>query len=199
MISEKIVQMLNVLSSSSFMWGPFFFSLLFMLFITRKSHIYLQNVMTRTDPPAEKDEKVVYRRYFFSSVVSGIVLVFISVGWWIYAQMQIHAFEGVFVGLETNQYITAKEDDVYLRPVQRDVGHGNQIRDYHFAIVRESPFSPGQVFHFNFYPEPGSIGNSPPDPVNITVPYSGRASDKYMLKKEGSSFVLTCLSNGAEE
>lgn len=194
MLTEELAKVLSMLSSSSFMWGPFFFSLLFMLVITKTAHNYLQGVIRRTDPPAHKDERTVYRQYFITSLISGIVLVFISVGWWIYAQMQIHAFEGVIVGLKTNQFITANEDDMYLRAVERDAGQGKQMRDYHFAIVRDSPFSVGQIFRFSFYPDPGAIGAAPPDPVNLEVPYSGRVTDKYMVKKEGSGFILIRLS-----
>lgn len=194
--SKDLAMLLNMLSSISFAWGPFFFSLLFMLVITKKSHTCLQEIVKRTDPPAEEDERAIYKQYFKASMISGIVLVFISVGWWIFAQMKLHAFEGVIVGLKTNQIIAANEDDVYLRAVQRDAGAGKQIRDYHFAVIRDSPFSKGQIFRFSFYPEPetGYIGDSPPDPVILEVPYSGKLSDKYMLSKEGSLYTIKCLS-----
>jgi hypothetical protein len=194
MLTDELAKVLEMLSSSSFMWGPFFFSLLFMLVITRTANNYFQNVIKRTDPPADKEEKQVYRRFFVASIIAGIVLVFVSVGWWTYAQMQLHAFEGVIVGLRSDQFITAMEDDVYLREVQRDGGLGNKMRDYHFAIVRDSAFSVGQTFRFSFYPEPGNIGSTPPKPIDLEVPYSGKISGKFMLKREGDSFTLTRLS-----
>lgn len=194
-MTEELVNILTSLSRSSFMWGPFFFSLLFMLVITQKAHLYYQEVILRTDPPAQLEERKVYRRYFVASFVAGIVLVFMSVGWWIYAQLQIHAFEGVIVGLKPYQFITATEDDVYLRAVQREAGPGQQIRDYHFAIVRESPFVAGQVFRFSFYPEPGSIGDAPPEAVSLEVSYSGELTQKYLLSNEEGKFILSRIAD----
>jgi hypothetical protein len=181
---------LEVLTNASFLYGPFFFAILFMLVVTRMAHSYYKSVNQRTTPPASPEEKKTYRLFFIASISVGIVLVFTAVGWWIYAQLQTHTLEGTIAGLDTSQTIITVEDDVYLRTVERDVGSGVRMKDYHFAIVRGSPFVTGQQFRFGFFPEQGSIGPQKPEPVELLVSYSGRAREKFLLRKSGNTFIL---------
>lgn len=185
-------KLIEALTNASFLYGPFFFAILFMLSITRTAHSYYADVNKRTSPQASDEEKKAYRRYFYLTAYCGTVLVFISVGWWMYAQLQKHTFEGVILGLNPDQSIAATADDVYLRFSTRDAGEGRVIRDYRFAIVRNIPFNKGQTFHLDFYPTPGLIGPTKPDPVDLVIHYSGRARDieKYRLQKSGASFQL---------
>jgi len=192
---QEFAELLNFLTISSVMWGPFFFSLLFMLFITKKAHLYFQAVITRADPPAEDIEKVVYKNYFVTSFVCGIALVFISVGWWVYAQLQLHAFEGVIVGLEQNQEIYPIDGEIYLKKINRDIGvNGQKLKEYHFAIVRNKPFSNGQSFEFGFYPTAGGLGDSPPEPVKIYAMFSGEASEYFQLTSANGTFKLVKIN-----
>jgi uncharacterized membrane protein YcgQ (UPF0703/DUF1980 family) len=87
----------------------------------RMAHSYYRDVNVRTSPPASPEEKTTYHVYFYSSVIAGIMLVFIAVGWWIYAQSKTHILEGVIAGLKPNQSIFAIQDDIYLRSVQRNL------------------------------------------------------------------------------
>jgi len=188
---------LDLLARSGFMWGPFFFSLLFMLFITRKAHIYYQSIIKRTEPPAEVSEKTVYKNYFFASFISGIFLVFISVGWWVYAQLQLHAYEGVIVGLEKHQEIYPINGDVYLKKVQREFGSsGQKTNEYHFAIIRDKPFNSGQVFEFGFDQARGGHGDIPEKPIIVKVHFSGEASERFQIAANANGvFNLKKIDN----
>lgn len=167
--------------------------MLFMLVITRTAHSYYAEVAKRESPAASEDEKQVYRTYFQLTFWCGTLLVFCSVAWWIYAQLEKHAFEGVIVGLDITQQIMAQEGDIYLRPTQRDVGGGRIVQDYNFAIIRDKPFVDGQQFRLGFYPEPGALGDKKPEPVELVIRYSGvlKDSGRYRLKREGTSYRLT--------
>lgn len=190
MTAQQPLQMIDSLTNASFLWGPFFFSILFMLVITRTAHTYYAKVNERMSPPASAEEKQDYRLYFRLSIACGTVLVFVSVGWWMYAQLQQHAFQGVIVGLELEQQVVAADDDLYYRAVQRDAGNGRHVRDYHFAIVRKAPFSNGQAFRLEFYPEAGVIGEAKPKPIDLVVRYHGDTNGKFKLSREGGVFNL---------
>jgi len=192
MPSQQPFQWIESLANTSFLWGPFFFSILFMLVITRTAHSYYLGVNERSSPPASQEEKNDYRFYFRLSIVCGTLLVFLSVGWWIYAQLQQHTFQGVIVGLRENQQIVADDDDFYYRAVQRDVG-GHVMRDYHFAIVRNTPFSNGQSFRLDFYPDSGAIGEVKPENIGLLIQYHGGRNEKFKLTRDAGSFKLSRL------
>lgn len=195
MPSQQPFDWIDSLANASFLWGPFFFSILFILVVTRTAHSYYARVNERVTPPASAQERQDYRNYFRLSIAAGLVLVFLSVGWWMYAQLHEHTFQGVIIGLDKDQEIVAAEDDLYYRAVQRDAGHGRVIRDYHFVIVRQTPFVTGQAFRLEFYPDPGVIGEAPPQPVNLQVQYRGIPREKYLLRPDGGSFKLIPVGN----
>src|SRR5215469_15946314 len=74
-------------------FGLFLFALLFLLVVTRTSHKYYYEITGRTQPPATPSQTAVYRLYFVSSFIFGIVLVIASVGWWIYSNSTEHVLE----------------------------------------------------------------------------------------------------------
>lgn len=191
-MNPQDLRWIEALTNASFLWGPFFFSILFMLVITRTARGYYRQVSERKDPPATAEEKWDYRIYFHLSVACGIILVFVSVGWWMYAQLQQHAFQGVILGLEPNQQIVAADDDLYYRAVHRDLGNGHVVRDYHFAIVRRAPFSKGQAFRLAFYPEIGSIGEKP-KAIDLVVQYKGDPNGRFKLTRDGTEFRLVAI------
>lgn len=189
------LQWIQELSNAGLLWGPFFFAIFFMLVITRTAHSYYKSVNERATPPASVEEKNDYRLYFRISFSCGIVLVFLSVGWWIYAQLQQHTFQGVIVGLKINQQIVATDDELYYRDVRRNDGSGNFVKDYHFAIVRNSPFSSGQAFRLGFYPESGKMGKEKPEQIELIIQYRGETNEKFKLKHSGNTFTLIPIGN----
>jgi hypothetical protein len=192
--TAESLQWLEGLATASFLWGPFFFSILFMLVITRIAHVYYEGVSRRAEPPALPEEKRTYRMFFMAAVVCGIILVFVSVGWWIYAQLNRHTFEGTIIGLSLDQQIVATEDDLYYRETMRNERSAHPVRDYHFAIVRNTPFVSGQVFSLNFYPTAGSIGPDKPQPVDLKLRYQGSGPQKFVVRPDGGSFQLVSTS-----
>lgn len=197
MSSDQQVKSVMDLASAGFLWGPFFFAVFFMVVITASAHLCYSQVLRRVSPPASEIEKADYRSYFRLSIRVGIVLVFISVAWWLYAQWKSdkdHAFQGVVIGLEINQSLVASEEDFYTREVSRKVGVGLEVKDYHFAVVRTGPFFSGQKFTLKFYPEPGSVSDEPPKAVDLEMPYSGIASGRYRITRSGGNqFQLVTL------
>lgn len=190
MTTQATLQLIDSLANAGFLWGPFFFSILFMLVITRTAHSYYSRVNERINPPASPTERHDYRFYFHLSIVCGTILVFLSVGWWIYAQLKQHTFQGVIVGLEQDQQIVAADNDLYYRAVQREAGDGHIMRDYYFAIVRSSPFLDGQSFRLELYPDSGRVGEEKPKPVDLIIKYHGGTNEKFMISHEGDSFKL---------
>lgn len=186
-------------ANAGFIWGPFFFAVFFMVVITASAHLCYSSVMRRVSPPASETEKADYRNYFRLSIWVGIVLVFISVSWWLYAHWKSdkdHAFQGVVIGLEINQSLVASEEDFYTREVSRKVGVGLEVKDYHFAVVRNGPFFSGQKFTLKFYPEPGSVSDEAPKAVELEMPYSGIASSRFKITRNGDNqFRLVSLGN----
>jgi hypothetical protein len=203
MSSEQQVKSLMDLASAGFLWGPFFFAVFFMVVITASAHQCYSKVLQRVSPPPSEAEIADYRSYFRLSIRVGILLVFISVGWWLYAQWKTdkdHAFQGVVIGLEINQNLVASEEDFYTREVSRKVGVGLEVKDYHFAVVRTAPFSSGQKFTLKFYPEPGAVSDEAPKAVELEMPYSGIASGRFRIKRGGDNkFQLVSLGNNPEK
>ena len=191
MMTNDTAKWMELLASAGFLYGPFFFSLLFILVVTRTAHSYYKTACERVTPPVSPEEKKTYQMYFMASTIVGIMLVFIAVAWWVYAQLQTHTLEGVIAGLNTNQTIIMVEDDIYLRAIEKEVGSGHKRKDYHFVIVRDNPFIIGQTFRLGFFPEPGSIGAQEPKPIELVVKYSGRSRERLKILKSGDAFILT--------
>ena len=198
MSNQQSLQWIESLTNASFLWGPFFFSILFMLVITRTAHSYYSRVNERVSPPATEDERKDYRFYFRLSISFGTFLVFISVAWWIYAQLQQHTFQGVIVGLREDQQIVGTDDDLYYRLVQRDLGDKHIMKDYHFAIVQNTPFSNGQPFRLDFYQNSGVVGATPPAPIKLQIQYRGGTYEKFQLMGDAGSFKLQPLSGAGK-
>lgn len=190
-MTSESAKILELLANASFLYGPFFFALLFVLVVIRTAHSYYTRVCERSSPQASPEEKKTYQIFFHVSVAAGTLLVFTAVGWWIYAQLQRHTLEGVISGLDTTQTIITLQDNIYLRSVERDAGSGMRVKDYHFIIVRDNPFVSGQTFHLGFFPEQGANGPEKPKPVFLNITYSGRPTEKFRLSHSSNSFELT--------
>lgn len=172
----------------AFELGPFFFAILFTLLIVGMAHRCYRNI--RKEPKASEKEKKCYMMYFVSSFVAGLLLVFISVAWWMYAHIAKHTLEGRIIGLEQNQILQAYTDNVYLRTAERPVAGGWKTVEIEFAIVRDSPFNQGQKFTFFLYPQIGYIGDKKPEPITLTIDYAGKDYERYKLVKNGATFLL---------
>jgi hypothetical protein len=170
-----------------FLWGPFFFSILYILVVPRIAHAYYAAVTVRNSPPALPEEIQEYRTYFRWSVRTGLILVALSVAWWLYAQFQYHIYKGIISGLEKDQVIAIKDDDMYYRTVQWDSGGGHIISAYKFVIVSNQPFVNSRLFDLSFYPESGVIGDNKPEPIKLTLE-ARRGENKYVIERDGDSY-----------
>ncbi len=96
-------------------YGPFFFSLLFCIFLTRWGYQIYNNANRRTNPIASKKEKRTYRIYFYVTFIIGIFLVLGSTIWWVFEQSsnRIYIFEGRIEDL--NDYDELSSTDLFLK------------------------------------------------------------------------------------
>jgi hypothetical protein len=186
---------LGALSNLSFMFGPFFFSLLFMLFITRKAHRDLQSVIRREAPPADDIEKSFYRKIHTASLVSGIILVFISVAWWVYAQFKIHAYSGVIVGLNPNEIVYSVNGDMWSRTVNKRVSDGERsLKEFHFVVIKNSRLAVGQTLEFEFYKSEGGVGQGPPKQIKLFAKLTGHYPEQFKLTRKNGKLELVSMT-----
>jgi len=187
MIDKETIE---ILTAVAFEQGPFFFSVFFMLVVVGMAHRCYRKVNMRTDPVASPEEKKCYKLYFLSSFVASLLLVFISVSWWMYAHVAKHTLRGVIIGISSDSQIFTESESMYLRKTEKTLSSDIRLTDYHFAIIRDDPFSQGQRFPIIFYPQGGYLGEGEPSPIPLYVEYSGKGYANYRIKKEGKRFTL---------
>ncbi len=172
---------LEFLVRLAYQFGPFLFAVLFMVFIVKTAHTYNVEIANRPKeaPPKERN---IYLGYFVGTVAVGFILVFISVGWWIYAQLQSHVYEFVIKDLRINQYIHAS--DGYMQDQKRDAlfPGGPVLHDQKFVFVSSRPFVPGQTIRLQLWEmdsagQTGGIGQPQSHP--LTVAHRGESSDRF--------------------
>jgi cbb3-type cytochrome oxidase subunit 3 len=181
---------IKTFAAIAFQYGPFFFSIFFLLVVVGMAHKRFKKVNMRKDPVATIEEKKCYKMYFIASFAASLLLVFISVGWWMYAHMSKHVLRGTIYGFQEGHSLIAYNDDIFIRERQRLSVLKEKFIDYHFVIVRDNPFSPGQKFVLEFYPAKGFAGDSKPEPVPLDIIYSGKEYHNYKLEKKGKRFFL---------
>jgi len=86
----------------------------------------------------------------------------------------------------------AIEDGIYLQSIHREIGSGRVVQDINFAIIRYSPFVPGQKFCLDFIPEESSIGVIGDDNpgIKLEIQYQGRSRERYRLEQDDGKFKL---------
>jgi hypothetical protein len=186
MMENKTIETFAVIA---FQYGPFFFSIFFLLVVVGMAHKRFKKVNMRKDPVATDDEKKCYKIYFVASFAASLVLVFLTVGWWMYAHASKHVLRGTIYGLREGHMLVVHNNDIFMRESSRSA-HENKIVDYHFVIVRDDPFSPGQKFVLEFYPEKGVESDSKPEPIPLDITYLGKEYHNYKLEKKGKTFIL---------
>jgi hypothetical protein len=169
-------------------YGPFLFALLFILVVTRTAHEYYQECNTRTQPRASESEKKTYRSYFISSVWVGIALMLISIGWWIYAQMQGPSiYQIAIVGLRPEESVLS---DYYSKTISRpSIPGAMALHDTYFIVAREGPIAIGDEFNLYYFKAATSAGAAASDAaagvgiagVKLDIKYFGRKRDAYQV------------------
>src|SRR5580692_4068887 len=70
---------LEALSDLAFQYGPFFFSLFFLMIVVRSSNKAYQQSVSKKEPPASPQELAMARRIYYSSFAFGCALVAVAV------------------------------------------------------------------------------------------------------------------------
>jgi hypothetical protein len=193
-IDGKFTAAVDTLAALAYQFGPFFFTVLFVLFITRTARSWYSGPNASTDP----QEKQTYRNYFRASYLFGMVLCMISVAWWIRTQWEgHHAFAGRIVALNERQSLASVSDDQYFwsRLWAHQVTPPDALRDYWFVVVSDHPVHRGEIFKLNYWELSGSGGlnQAPPPPTaTLDVPVTDPTvfPQKYYLSKKGQDIKV---------
>ncbi len=194
--------MLDSIARSAAQYGPFLFAVLFILIVTRTAHKYYQESNTRQQPPATEEEKATYRSYFTISIWVGIALTLVSIGWWIYVQMQgTNVYQIAINGLQPNE--TVSSNYYSMTKPEPTIPGAVTLTDYLFMVVQNAPFKVGDKFEIYYFkipprPSPGTAGEQPAGvgiaPIPLQVQYSGNPSDTYQVTQDGGTVALTTVA-----
>jgi hypothetical protein len=180
---EVLVQLANE-------FGPFLFAILFILFVTRTAHGYYKECSTRQNPAASDEERRTYRFYFVCSMWCGVLVMMLSIGWWVYARINgPHVFQIAIVNLQSDEQLLA---DYYFKRVPRPSPPGAPVvSDYFFLLVKPAPFEVGEKFAFDYYKIPAIPAGAPsgvaPQAHAIEVAYAGHSQDRYRIVVDAAS------------
>jgi hypothetical protein len=175
----------------AYQFGPFFFALLFIFVVSRWAYKIYHAQHKSTDK-----EKETYRWIFISTTVFGMILVMLSVMWWWNYRPTVYIFRGKVKNLK--EYERVISDNLFLKPVWS--GKYENVPQKHteeFAVIQETPFSPGQSFEMQFLKGPNDQ-----NPNNFTITYeSGNTSPQYEIVWDTSKNVnqlksVASLDNG---
>lgn len=184
-------------------YGPFLFAILFIFVVTRTAHKYYQESNTRTQPRASDQEKRTYRAYFVTSVWVGIAVMLLSIGWWIYTQMQGPSiYQIAILGLRQDESVLS---EYYSKTITRpSIPGAVALHDAYFMIA-DRPLMIGDKFEFYYFkapsvPDAGTPG-APAAAIGIAgvvldVKYAGNRRDTYQIAQNGTGPSLKIIEAG---
>jgi hypothetical protein len=122
--------------------GPFLFATLYILFVPRIAHKWWHDA-------SEDNERRTLRIYFISSVGVGIILMSISIAWWIYSNTQKQYFyQWTVTGLKEGEHIAS---NYYSRISPHPTIPGaTLVYDQLFLFVSNTPIEIGQKFTLDY-------------------------------------------------
>ncbi|MFZ3353913.1 MAG: hypothetical protein WA268_23930 [Xanthobacteraceae bacterium] len=196
------MSILETITRLAAQYGPFLFAMLFIFVVTRTAHNYYRESNTR-QPQASEEEKRTYRSYFVTSVWVGISLALLSIGWWIYVQMEgPSVYQIAIVGLHSDESILSQYfSKIVPRPT---IAGANPLADEYFIVAQDRPFRMGDKFEFYYFKTlttntvtgganatagVGVIG------VPIEIKYSGNNLDTYQITQTGNLVSLTLVAS----
>lgn len=141
---------LSKLSELAIQYGPFFFSILFMLGVMRWAYRVFKETSTRTNPAASPRDLSTVRLVFLGTFFFGLMLVVVSVVWWLGFRPKIYAYQGQIIDLQEYETLVPASENVYFRTEPKESIDGIPLRNEHFLIVQNSPISKGQSFDIEF-------------------------------------------------
>ena len=176
-------------------FGPFLFAILFILVVTRTARRYYLECMTRKEPPPSVQEQKTYRLYFLCSVWVGIVVMTMSIGWWIYAQAKgNHVYQVAVVDLGPDELVLS---DYYFKTTQRpSIPGANAGHDTYFLIVRDQPFKVGELFDFEYFklPTGPTVVGTGIAGKRVEIKYDGTRAGKYRLVADAAGTRLEVVA-----
>src|SRR5713101_1554310 len=144
-------QNIQQLAEQAFKYGPFFFSVLFLIFLTRWAYKKYSTAIAQV-PAIEGADKKINRTMFMSTFFMGLALVVVSVIWWWWFKPGVYLFVGKIQNLQPQEEVAA--DVYYLKREYRgalsEEDTIGQLRNEEFVILRPSPFRKGQSFALEY-------------------------------------------------
>ena len=136
----------------AYQYGPFFFSLLFLVSISRWSYRNYNAACKRTNPPASEKEISALKNTYLTSFFVGTVLVLASVIWWFLFRPQRYYFGGEIKSLEQYDNLQSDSESIFFRSHYETAPYYQQFsQTAYFLIVGDKPFSPGDGFDLDLY------------------------------------------------
>jgi hypothetical protein len=144
-------QNIQELSEAAFKYGPFFFSILFVIFLTRWAYKKYSIAVSQVPALSPQDLKI-NRTMFLSTFFFGIMLVVVSIVWWWWFKPSVNLFIGKIQNLQPQEEVAA--DVYYLKRQSRaplsDEDVVGQLRNEEFVIISPRPFRKGQTFELDY-------------------------------------------------
>jgi len=142
-------QNIQQLADAAFKYGPFFFSILFVIFLTRWAYKKYDAAVAHV-PTLDQRDKDINRTMFLTTFFFGIVLVVVSIVWWWWFKPGVYFFRVEIRNLQPEDELAA--DLYYLRREVRAVMSPEEdlLRNEHFVILQTHPFKTGQQFELDY-------------------------------------------------
>lgn len=146
MDKEISSEILKALVELSYQFGPFFFALLFLLWISRWGYKKYTETCVRLEPKASLDEIKTKKNYFKITTYFGLLLVLVSIYWWFQFRSMNHVFSGRVEGLK--EYQETISSSLFIKSVfQKSLIDGVPTpHQDHFIITKKGPFVNGETF-----------------------------------------------------
>jgi hypothetical protein len=154
----------NAMTELARKFGPFFFSVLFLTYMIRWAQKKYVELTSRKDPTPTPQEKIIHASVFLGTFLVGIVLVGISVRWWLHFGEEHYVYRGVFRNLHSYEQVDSDEGvgmffhDETKKPNGPLGPDTDLIHNAHFVVVQPNSFVDCQRFPVNL--AKGEAGNS---------------------------------------
>lgn len=147
--------MLSATTELARKFGPFFFSVLFLTYMVRWAQKKYIDLTSRKDPVPTRQEMLIHASVFLGTFIVGIILVGVSVRWWLHFGQENYIYGGVFKNLHSYEQLDSDEgvgmffhDETKKPngPLGRDT---DLIHNSHFIVVQPKSFVDCQRFPVN--------------------------------------------------
>ena len=176
-------------------YGPFFFALLFVIFVPFLGQRYFRDFLEqRSTTPEERQTALqVYKFYWLSGIVTGLVLVAASVAWWFYVQAAYVL--PARIALVEATILEATDEDLFMYDV---FSPDYRVYAYHVswinppvtkvAIVLKREPKPDQVLDLRYMTKAAYkaaiLGNTAIKPA--PVPFCLRHREMTLVRRDGA-------------